>query len=64
MTELEEEKKDLKEYQTNDKERRCLEYALHQKELDEVMKVLEQVGSELSDTPNHKGRRGAKIRHP
>src|SRR5690349_5324432 len=31
LNELEEEKEELKEYQKNDRERRCLEYALHQK---------------------------------
>jgi structural maintenance of chromosome 3 (chondroitin sulfate proteoglycan 6) len=43
LTELEEEKEELKEYQKSDRERRCLEYALHQRELEEVTGMLEQV---------------------
>lgn len=43
LTELEEEKEELKEYQDKDKERRCLEYAFHQRELDEVAVALESV---------------------
>lgn len=43
LSELEEEKEELKEYQTKDRERRCLEYALHQRELNEVTKTLESV---------------------
>lgn len=43
MTELEEEKEELKEYQKSDRERRCLEYGLHARELDDVTVTLEQV---------------------
>lgn len=43
LNELEEEKEELKEYQKNDRERRCLEYALHQKELDDVTATLDNV---------------------
>ena len=32
MEELEEEKEELKEYQEKDKDRRCLEYALYQRD--------------------------------
>ncbi|EKM54326.1 uncharacterized protein PHACADRAFT_146168 [Phanerochaete carnosa HHB-10118-sp] len=35
LNELEEEKEELKEFQEKDKERRCLEYALYQRELEE-----------------------------
>ncbi|CAK5264291.1 unnamed protein product [Mycena citricolor] len=43
LTELEEEKEELKEFQEKDKERRCLEYALYQRELDEVGEALEEI---------------------
>lgn len=43
LTELEEEKEELKEYQDKDKERRCLEYALHQRELEDVTASLDIV---------------------
>lgn len=36
LQELEEEKEELKEFQEKDKERQCLEYALYQRELEEV----------------------------
>ena len=41
--ELEEEKEELKESQEKHKERRCLEYALYQRELTEVGQQLEEV---------------------
>ena len=34
LAELEEEKEELKEFQEKDKERRCMEYALYQRELE------------------------------
>lgn len=43
LTELEEEKEELKEFQDKDKERRCLEYALYQRELEEVGEALEEI---------------------
>ena len=43
LTELEEEKEELKEFQEKDKERRCLEYALYQRELEEVGAALEEI---------------------
>ena len=43
LNELEEEKEELKEYQKSDRERRCLEYALHQRELEDVTATLETV---------------------
>jgi structural maintenance of chromosome 3 (chondroitin sulfate proteoglycan 6) len=45
LNELEEEKEELKEYQKSDRERRCLEYALHQRELEEVTVALDTVRS-------------------
>ena len=41
--ELEEEKEELKEYQEKDKDRRCLEYALYQRELEDVTEALEDL---------------------
>lgn len=46
LTELEEEKEELKEFQEKDKERRCLEYALHQRQLEEVTEALEEIEEE------------------
>lgn len=46
LTELEEEKEELKEYQDKDKERRCLEYALYQRELEEVGEAMTQIENE------------------
>ncbi|KAL4254273.1 SMC family protein [Abortiporus biennis] len=43
LTELEEEKEELKEFQEKDKERRCLEYAVYQRELEEVGEALEEI---------------------
>lgn len=43
LAELEEEKEELKEFQDKDKERRCLEYALYQRELEEVGEALEEI---------------------
>lgn len=45
LDELAEEQKELKEFQTKDKERRCLEYRLHQRELDDVTAALDKVSS-------------------
>lgn len=46
LTELEEEKEELKEFQEKDKERRCLEYAMYQRELEEVTEALEEIEDE------------------
>lgn len=46
LTELEEEKEELKEFQEKDKERRCLEYAVYQRELEEVASALEEIEEE------------------
>ncbi|KIY47680.1 structural maintenance of chromosome protein 3 [Fistulina hepatica ATCC 64428] len=43
LTELEEEKEELKEYQDKDRDRRCLEYALYQRELGEVTEALNEL---------------------
>ena len=46
LSELEEEKEELKEYQEKDRERRCLEYALFERELSEVSGALEELEEE------------------
>jgi chromosome segregation ATPase len=46
LSELEEEKEELKEYQEKDRERRCLEYALFERELEEVSGALEELEEE------------------
>jgi chromosome segregation ATPase len=46
LTELEEEKEELRGFQEKDKERRCLEYALYQRELEEVGEALEEIEEE------------------
>ena len=46
LSELEEEKEELKEYQEKDRERRCLEYALFERELQEVTGALEELEEE------------------
>ncbi|KAG6333732.1 hypothetical protein ID866_5360 [Astraeus odoratus] len=46
LQELEEEKEELREFQEKDKERRCLEYALYQRELEEVGEALEEIEEE------------------
>ncbi|KAF4621786.1 hypothetical protein D9613_012208 [Agrocybe pediades] len=43
LTELEEEKEELKDFQEKDKERRCMEYALYQRELEEVGEALVEI---------------------
>jgi structural maintenance of chromosome 3 (chondroitin sulfate proteoglycan 6) len=45
LSELEEEKKELKEFNNFDRERRCLEYALYARDLEDVDETLEQVRS-------------------
>ncbi|KAI0289328.1 RecF/RecN/SMC [Multifurca ochricompacta] len=46
LEELEEEKEELKEFQDKDKDKRCLEYALYQRELEEVAEALEEIEEE------------------
>lgn len=43
LAELEEEKEELKEYQTHDKERRCLEYTIYHREQEEISRALEKL---------------------
>lgn len=43
---LEEEKEELKQFQSNDKERRCLEYALFSRDLSEITNTMEELEEE------------------
>jgi structural maintenance of chromosome 3 (chondroitin sulfate proteoglycan 6) len=47
LEELEEEKEELKEYQEKDRERRCLDYAVYQRELEETTRHLDTVSNFL-----------------
>lgn len=49
LNELESEKEELKEFQDKDRDRRCLEYALRQRELDEVTAAIDQVEEEKAN---------------
>jgi structural maintenance of chromosome 3 (chondroitin sulfate proteoglycan 6) len=53
LGELEEEKEELKESQEKDKEKRCLEYALSQRELKEVAEALEEIEEERKKEELH-----------
>jgi structural maintenance of chromosome 3 (chondroitin sulfate proteoglycan 6) len=44
MSELEKEKKELRLYQTKDRERRCIQYSIFTKDQQEADKNLEDVG--------------------
>ncbi|KAK0532894.1 Structural maintenance of chromosomes protein 3 [Tilletia horrida] len=43
LSELDDEKEELEEFNTKDRERRCLEYAIYQRELSEVAEVLDKL---------------------
>ncbi|KAE8233794.1 hypothetical protein CF326_g1168 [Tilletia indica] len=43
LSELDDEKEELEEFNTKDRERRCLEYAIYQRELGEVSEVLDKL---------------------
>jgi len=43
LEELEEEKEELKEFQTSDKERRCLEYLIYRREQEEITRALDNL---------------------
>lgn len=46
LSELDSEKEELKEYYEKDKERRCLEYSIYQRELADVAEILERLEEE------------------
>jgi len=49
LSELESEKDELKDFQEKDRDRRCLEYALHEKELEDATTALEQIEQEKNN---------------
>lgn len=49
LEELEEEKEELKEFQEKDKERRCLEYAMYQRELEDITHALDNLENSRRD---------------
>lgn len=49
LSELETEKDELKEFQGLDRDRRCLEYSLQQRELDEITGALDQLEEDRSN---------------
>ncbi|KAH8832599.1 RecF/RecN/SMC [Flagelloscypha sp. PMI_526] len=58
LAELDEEKEELKEFQEKDKERRCLEYALYHREMEDSVSALEDLDAEQEeDSRNEKTRR-------
>ncbi|KAI3488829.1 hypothetical protein L1887_47028 [Cichorium endivia] len=46
LRELDDEKEELREYYERDRERRCIEYSLHQRELTECAELLDKLGDE------------------
>lgn len=61
LNELEEEKEELKEFQEKDKERRCLEYALHSRELEEVTETLNEIEEERKNELHNSNTRRQKF---
>ncbi|KAF9513886.1 hypothetical protein BS47DRAFT_1343707 [Hydnum rufescens UP504] len=60
LEELEEEKEELKEFQEKDRERRCLEYALYQRELSDVGQQLEEIESNRKEETNDSNKKRAE----
>lgn len=60
LAELEEEKDELKEWTEKDRERRCLEYTLYSRELEEISEALVELEEErMRELDSAKGRRDA-----
>ncbi|XP_070151375.1 structural maintenance of chromosomes protein 3 [Polyergus mexicanus] len=59
---LEEEKEELKEYQLWDKQRRCLEYTIHERELKENKKKLEDLEKSRANSGAEQVRLGAEAK--
>lgn len=53
LQELEDEKEELKEFQQNDKERRCLEYAIFSRDLQDITAAMEEVTRFNSSLSSH-----------
>lgn len=62
LNELEEEKEELKEFQAKDKERRCLEYALYQREQEDAVSALEDLEREREDEAHNASTRRGEAR--
>ena len=58
LTELEEEKEELRDYQEKDKDRRCLQYSIDNREQDAINKELEKLDDQrqtgVDDTDDHR----------
>ncbi|KAG5329047.1 SMC3 protein, partial [Acromyrmex heyeri] len=59
---LEEEKEELKEYQRWDKQRRCLEYTIHERELKENKRKLEELEESRANSGAEQARLGAEAK--
>ncbi|XP_015607337.1 structural maintenance of chromosomes protein 3 [Cephus cinctus] len=59
---LEEEKEELKEYQQWDKQRRCLEYTIHERELKENRRKLEDLEMSRANSGAEQARLGAEAK--
>jgi len=53
LAELEEEKKELKEYQRSDSEKRCLEYTIYHREQEELQRNLEEIDEQRDAGAEH-----------
>jgi len=62
LSTLEEEKEELKEYQVWDKKRRTLEYCIHDRELKETQRKLEELDSRMSNVDEEQKRLTAKVK--
>ncbi|XP_025424410.1 structural maintenance of chromosomes protein 3-like [Sipha flava] len=62
LSTLEEEKEELKEYQVWDKKRRSLEYCIHDRELKETQRKLEELESRITDVDEEQKRLTAKVK--
>ncbi|KAL0121068.1 hypothetical protein PUN28_008650 [Cardiocondyla obscurior] len=59
---LEEEKEELKEYQRWDKQRRCLEYTIHERELKEDKRKLEELDESRANSGAEQAKLGAEVK--
>ncbi|XP_034942482.1 structural maintenance of chromosomes protein 3 [Chelonus insularis] len=59
---LEEEKEELREYQRWDKQRRCLEYTIHERELKENKRKLEELEASRANSGAEQARLGKEVK--
>jgi len=62
LSTLEEEKEELKEYQVWDKKRRTLEYCIHDRELKETQRKLDELESRITNVDEEQKRFTAKVK--